>query len=192
MKRGAHGKAMDFKPASTCCNAPPFHLTVPSMRYKLASGCAVKRLIVALLIVGTLASTVFAQTAEQIIKDRHKVFVGWLGIVKSAEAKYESKHGVYGNLTALRHAHLLDALVFESSAPSQSPPDSALIPASTDFQVTVSSDGQHYKVAIHERLVDVGNISLLADEVGTEWIVSHPPRLPLEDGPQGPMPSVAR
>jgi hypothetical protein len=124
-----------------------------------------------------------------------QVFVGWLGIVNFAEAKYKRKHGVYGNLTALRHAHLLDGLVFESNASSQSQPDSNLLPASTGFQVTVSSDGQHYKVAIHERLVDVGNISLLVDQGpprSTEWIVSRPPQAPPEDGPQGPLPSVAR
>jgi len=133
----------------------------------------------------------FAQTAEQITEGRRKVFVGWLGIVNFAEAKYKSKHRVYGNLTALRHAHLLDALVFESNVPS-SPPDSNLIPVSTGFRVTVSSDGQHYKVAIHERLVDVGDIGLLVDQASTEWIVSCPPQAPPEDGPQGPLSSVAR
>ena len=154
-----------------------------------------KSLIVALLIVGTMASTVFAQTAEEVIRGRRSVFVGWLGIVNLAEAKYKSKHGVYGNLTALRHAHLLDGLVFESNASSQSTPDSNLIPASTGFQVTVSSNGQHYKVAIHERLVDVGDISLFVDQGAprsTEWIVSRPPQAPLDDGLQGPLPSVAR
>jgi type II secretory pathway pseudopilin PulG len=150
--------------------------------------------IVALLIVGTLASTVLAQSTEQVIKDRRQIFVGWLGIINNAETKYKSKHGVYGNLTALRHAHLLDALVFEPNAPSQGPPDSNRIPTSTGFQVTVSSDGQHYKVAIRERLVDVGNIGLFADEASTEWMVGRPTQVPRdrEDGPEGPMPSVAR
>jgi hypothetical protein len=115
-----------------------------------------------------------------------------------------SKHGAYGNLTALRDAHLLDALVFEYNASPESLPASNLIPTSTGFQVTVSNDGQHYKVAIHERLVDVGNISLFAGEASTEWIVGRPPQAPLEDGPEGvllhlrsvvdikPLPSVAR
>src|SRR5713226_9219733 len=87
----------------------------------------------------------FAQTAEQIIEGRRKVFVGWLGIVNFAEAKYKSKHRVYGNLTALRHAHLLDALVFESNVPS-SPPDSSLIPVSTGFRVTVSRDRKNTRL----------------------------------------------
>jgi len=152
----------------------------------------VKRLTVAFLILGIFASTVFAQSTERAIRDRHRVFVGWLGIVKTAESRYRNKHGVYGNLAALRGSHLLDVLVFGSNPSPESLPDSNLIPTSTGFQVTVSNDGQHYKVAIHERLVDVGNISLFAGEASTEWIVGRPPQAPLEDGPEGSLPSVAR
>jgi len=78
----------------------------------------VKRLTVAFLILGIFASTVFAQSTERAIRDRHRVFVGWLGIVKTAESRYRNKHGVYGNLAALRGSHLLDVLVFGSN-PSQ-------------------------------------------------------------------------
>lgn len=151
-----------------------------------------KRLTVAVLILGTFSSTGFTQSTEQVIRDRHRVFVGWLGMVRTAEFKYRSRHGAYGNLTALRDAHLLDAFVFETRPSPESPPDSTLIPTSTSFQVTVSSDGQHYHVAIRERLVDVGNIGLSAGEASTEWMVARQPHLSYEDGPEGPLPSLAR
>jgi hypothetical protein len=150
----------------------------------------VKRLTVAFLVLSIFASTVFAQSADEVIKVRLRVFVGWLEIVKTAESKYKSEHGVYGDLTALRDAHLVDALVFASSTPRETAPDSSLIPKSTYFQVTASIDGQHYKIAIQERL-DVGNVSLSADEVSTGWGISHPPHLPQEDGPEGPLISLA-
>jgi hypothetical protein len=172
-------------------HAPSFHLTVSYHALQTCKGCTVKRLTAAFLIVGILSSTVCAQSTDQVIKDRRRVFVGWLGIIKTAESKYRSKHGVYGNLTALRGAHLLGALVFASGSSTDNAPDSSVIPTSTDFQVRVSSDGHHYRVTIRETVADVGQVGLYASEMSTEWMVGHTPQLP-EDGPQGPLPSIAR
>ena len=72
-------------------------------------------LTIAVLILGAY-STVFAQSAERVIRDRHNVFAGWLGILRTAESKCSNKHGVYGNLAALRDGHLLDVLVLASDA----------------------------------------------------------------------------
>ena len=94
-----------------------------------------------------------------------------MGIVRTAEHKYKRGHDIYGNLAALRQAHLLDALVMESDDPhtyayAETTPSSCLIPKSTSFQVTVSKDGQHYQVAIQE---DVGNktLTMFANETST-------------------------
>jgi hypothetical protein len=131
----------------------------------------VKRLTVAFLIVAACASTVFAQSVEQQITDRHKVFLGWVGIVRTAEYKYKRQHDVFGTLAALRQARLPDTLVIESDDPythafTETTPDSCLIPKNTSFQVTVSKDGQHYRVTIQE---DVAHqtVTMFADETST-------------------------
>jgi hypothetical protein len=95
-----------------------------------------KRLTVALLIVGIFASIARAQSAEQVMKDRRKVLFGWIGTIRAAESAYKSKHGVYGNLNALRDAHLLDSLVFESDKPTETGPVLNFVPTSTRFEVT--------------------------------------------------------
>lgn len=130
-----------------------------------------EKLTVAVLIVAACASAVFAQSVEKEIRDRHEVFLGWVGIVKTAEYKYKRKHDVFGTLAALRQAHLLDALVIDSDDPytyfyTETAPDSCLIPKSTSFQVTVSKDGQHYQVKIQQ---DVGGkiLVMFANETST-------------------------
>ena len=77
----------------------------------------VKTLTVVLLVLGIFASAVFAQSAQQIMKERRRVLGGWLVTVRAAESKYKTKYGVYGDLTALRKAHVLDSLVFELTNP---------------------------------------------------------------------------
>jgi hypothetical protein len=151
----------------------------------------VKWLTVAVLILGTFASTVFARCgAEQVIKDRRKVLLGWLGIVRAAENKHKNNtHGRYGDLTDLRKAHLLDALVFESDSSASGHGDSEanFVPKSTFLQVTVSSDGQHFKAVIREAS-DTWSVSIEADETGdTSMIRCPPPQLPLQEGPEGPI-----
>jgi hypothetical protein len=130
----------------------------------------VKKLTVALLIVATCASTLFAQSTEQDMRDRHKVLLGWVGIVRTAEYNYKNDHGGYGKLTDLRKSHLLDALVFESDEPAyayaETGSDVCVIPKDTFFRLTVSRDGQHYKVEVHS---DVGNktLTMFANEAST-------------------------
>src|SRR5215469_8675684 len=118
----------------------------------LVEGCVVKTLTAGLLALGIFASAVFAQSAGQVLKERHKVLAGWLGIVVAAEKKYQSAHGHYGDLTDLRKTHLLNGLVFESeSFPRRHHQSEAnFVPKSTLFQVTVSSDGKHFTVTISE------------------------------------------
>jgi hypothetical protein len=148
------------------------------------------KLTIAVLILGA-SSTVFAQSPERVIRDRHKLFASWLGIVRTAESQYSHKHGVYGNLAASRDGQLLRELVFASDTSQEDASNQNLVPTTTDFQVTVSRHGRHYQVAIRETLVDVGRVSLLATENSTEWMVPAQTR-DLEDGPEGPLPSVAR
>jgi hypothetical protein len=146
----------------------------------------VRRLTVALLILA--ASTALAQSAEQVAKDRRRVLADWLGIVRAAESKYKSKYAVYGDLAALRDAHLLDTLVFESDKPTKTGPDTNLVPTSTHFEVTASKDGKHYKISIWEILEDRG-IGVFGDEMITGE--SSGRRLPPpEDGPEGPLLSL--
>jgi hypothetical protein len=152
----------------------------------------VKRLKGALLILGIFASTALAQSAEQVMKDQHRVLAGWLGTVRAAESKYKSKYGVYGDLTALRDAHLLDALVFESDKPSETGPDTNLVPKSTQFEVTASSDGKHYNVSIGE-ILELWSIGVSANEMSTGYGVGRrlpPPPPPPKDGPEGPLLSL--
>lgn len=109
-----------------------------------------KRLTGALLILGIFAPAALAQSAKQVMKDRHSVLYGWLRTVREAEKKYKNKYGVYGDLTALRDAQMLDALIFESDKPTPTSPNKNLVPKSTMFEVTAPSGGQHYKVRICE------------------------------------------
>jgi hypothetical protein len=147
-----------------------------------------KRLIGALLVLGIFVSTVFAQSTQQATKDRRKVLLGWLGIVRTAERNYKTAHGRYGDLADLRKARLLDALVFESdsSAATHSESEANFVPKSTTFQVTVSSDRQHFRAVIGETCLRVE-----ANDMGGGSMHCGPPRvLPLEDGPEGPLISL--
>lgn len=81
-----------------------------------------ERVADSLLIWACFVSTALAQS-PQVVMDRHKVLAGWLGAVRTAEAKYKSEHGVYGDLAALRAAHLLDTLIFESDQSTTTEPN---------------------------------------------------------------------
>jgi hypothetical protein len=156
--------------------------------------CAMKRLL-ALLILGTFASTVFAQQPdEQAKKDRFK-FASWFGIVRMAERNYKARHGHYGDLDDLRKDHLLDALVFESdsSADTQPKSEANFVPKSTLFQVTVSEDGKHFTAEIGScmgRGVSDNAWSMGCDSPHNPVQDVPQPRiiplfpLPLEDGPR--------
>lgn len=89
-----------------------------------------------------------AQTAQQ--ADRQRVRSGWLQKVEDAERDYKNKNGHYGDLAALRKAHLLRSLVFEpcSSAGTSGKEKANFVPNSTSIQVTVSEDVQHFNVMI--------------------------------------------
>jgi len=132
----------------------------------------VKSLTAAVLILGIFASTALAQSAEQVMKNRRKVLGGWRGTVRAAEAKYKSKNGRYGDLTALRQAHMLDALVSESDEPTETGPGTNLVAKSTHFELTASADGEHYKVLIYESW-DEWSVSVSADEASSGWGVGH-------------------
>jgi hypothetical protein len=146
----------------------------------------VKRLTVALLILGAFASTALAQYCEQVMKDRRRVLGGWLGTVRRAELKYKSTYGVYADLTALRNADLLDALVFESDKPTEPGQDTNLVPRSAHFEVTPSSNGEHYKVSISEDIFGEWGIGVSADEMSAGYSVGHRRLLPPGDGLEGP------
>jgi hypothetical protein len=150
-----------------------------------------KRLTGALLVLGIFVSIAPAQSAEQIMKNRRKVLFGWIGIVRAAESKYKSEHGIYGDLNALRGARLLDALVFSSDELTEIATDTNIVPNSTHVEVTASSDGNHFKVEIYERL-DVGSVGVFADETGGGSSQCRPLWAPIiEDEPQGPSLSLA-
>ncbi len=137
-----------------------------------------KRLIFTLLVFSAFTPTVFGQTVAQteptvfparveIIRgtERHyenviipaaeqtdlqELWSGWLQKVEGAERDYKNKNGRYGDLAALRKAHLLRSLVFEpcSSAGASGKARVNFIPKSTLIQVTVSEDGQHFDAVI--------------------------------------------
>ena len=89
------------------------------------------------------------QTAQE--ADRQKrVRSGWLRKVEDAERDYKNKNGRYGNLAALRKAHLLRSLIFEpcSSTGADGETKVNFVPKSTLIQVTVSGDGQHFDAVI--------------------------------------------
>jgi hypothetical protein len=159
-------------------------------------GCVMKWLTVSLLLFSVFGPTVFAQSVEQ-AEDPFRVFSGWLEVVKGAERNYKNKNGRYGDLAALRKAHLLDRLVFESdsSAETSGKADANFVRKRTLFQVTVSKDGQHFRAVIG---VKCTSTMIDADDMGNKRYgmsdeISCPPiRLPLLDSPEGPIISVAR
>ena len=149
-----------------------------------------KWLTVAVLILGTFLATVFAQPEpmEPATRDRLRALSGWLRLIRPAENKYKSQHGVYGDLAALRNAHLLDALIFESdsSAGTHSEAEANFVPNGTIFQVTVSEDGQHFRARIRE-----GCVSVEANDTGSLGsgfcLPSRAFPRDLNDGPEGPI-----
>ena len=165
-----------------------------------------KRLTVALLVFNVFTPIVLAQTVESVEHAEHRlrIFSGWLEMVKGAERDYKNKNGRYGDLAALRRAHLLRNLVFEpgsrasslvfewgSSAGTRAKAQANFVPKSTFFQVTVSEDGQHFKAVIGEKCVSVS-----ADDVngeGSGCCHCAPLNLlpDLEDSPEGPIITVA-
>lgn len=157
-----------------------------------------KTLTVTLLVLGVFASAVFAQSKPQVavsepqaVKERSRVLAGWVRIVRGAESQYKSKHGRYGDLAALREAHLLDALTFESEKPAETTSDANLVPQSTHFEVTTSGDGEHFSALIWESLNE-WSVSVHADETGGGDGLGHTQEIPLpEDSPQGPILSLA-
>ena len=143
-----------------------------------------KGLTSAVLILGIFASTAVAQSG-QASTDRDRILASWLGTVRAAEIKYKNTYGVYGDLTALRDSHLLDDLVFDFDKPTKAAPNTNLVPKSTHFELSASSDGEHYKVTIYEVLED-SNICAHGDEMSTGFSHGRQPHdVPLpEDGPE--------
>ena len=156
-----------------------FDLTVSFWRYKLLfENCVVKRLVVTLLVFNAFTLPIFGQTGEQkdpivfpsqveIIrgtertyenvfvptaerKDLQRLWSGWLRKVEGAERDYKDKNGRYGDLAALRKAHLLGSLVFEScsSTNASGEPKANFVPKSTLIQVTLSEDRQNFHAVI--------------------------------------------
>ena len=151
------------------------------------------RLISAFLIIGAFACGAPAQfdnpkSDKELRTGRHKVLAGWLGIVRKAESTYKSRHGVYGDLSALRREHLLDPLVFESNQVENGHADTNLVPKNDRFELTTSADGGHYKISIWESLGE-WSLGVHADENGTEFSSGHhhDPAPPAEDSPDGPL-----
>ena len=115
-------------------------------------------------------------------------------MVKGAERDYKNKNGRYGDLADLRRSHLLDNLAFESdsSADASGKGKANFVRKRTQFQVTVSKDGQHFSASIGEHCARVD-----ADDMGNtgSWCC-HCESLhllrDLEDSPEGPIISVAR
>ena len=154
-----------------------------------------KRLTVSLLVFSVFTPTVFAQSVESVEQAEHRlrIFSGWLEMVKGAERDYKNKNGRYGDLVALRRAHLLRSLVFESgsSAGARGKAQVNFVRKSTLFQVTVSEDGQHVSPVIGEHCARVD-----ADDMGQggSWCCHCGSRhlLPdFEDSPAGPIIAIA-
>ena len=155
-----------------------------------------KRPTVVLLSLALCTPAVFAQSVEQDQKDLRKVLSDWVGIVKTAEWNYKSKHGRYGDLAHLRKAHLLDGLVFESdsSRVTQGESRTNFVRKDMVFRVTVSENSQHFK-AVLGGVLGEECWTLYAND--TREIMSsrcRPSReFPLpSDGPEGPIITVAR
>ena len=156
------------------------------------------RLTVALLVVSVFTPSVFAQSVQWVEsgeqhEHRFRILSDWLEMVKGAERHYKNKNGRYGDLAALRKAHLLDGLVFESdsSAGVSGKVDTKFVPKRTLFEVTVSEHGQHFTAVIREYCVNVN-----ADDMGGEWSVCccWSPFLhrDFDDSPEGPIIAIAR
>ena len=152
-----------------------------------------KWLTVALLLFSVLAPTVFAQDQSE---DPSRAFSRWIETVTAAERDYKNKNDRYGDLAALRKAHFLDRLVFESDSSSGASGrvDANFVPKHTLFQVTVSADGHHFRAVIG---VNCTSTMVEVDDrgnprYGMERISCPPVRLPLVDSPEGPTISVAR
>ena len=153
-----------------------------------------KWLTVALLVLGTFVATVFAQPApmEQETRDRLRAFSVWLSLIRPAENKYKSKYGRYGDLSDLRRAHLLDALIFESDPSPDTHRGKQIVPKSTLFRLTVSDDGQHFRATISE-----GCVSVETNDKGLRgsgYCLTSPSRIfprDLKDGPEGPIIAVS-
>ena len=125
-----------------------------------------KRLTVALLVFGLFTPIVSAQSVEQAnLSERGHIFSGWLEMVRDAESAYKKKNGRYGDLAALRKAHLLRGLVFESglSKGLSGTAEANFVPKSAEFQLTVSADGQHFRAVIGDTCMSVS-----ADDSGNE------------------------
>ena len=149
-----------------------------------------KWLTVAVLIFSVFAPTVFAQDQSE---DPWRVFSRWIEMVKGAERDYKNKNSRYGDLVALRRAHLLRRLVFESgsSVGARGKAQANFVRKSTLFQVTVSEDGQHFSAVIGEYCARVD-----ADDMGQggSWCChcESPYLLPdFEDSPAGPIIAIA-
>jgi hypothetical protein len=117
----------------------------------------------------SIPSTV-APFVEQ--KEPDRVFSTWLEIIRGAERHYKNKHGRYGNLAALRKAHLLRDLVFEScSSAGGGQAQLNFVPKNTLIDVALSADRQEFNVRIAEH---------------TGRCIEPPMILPdLEDSPEG-------
>ena len=173
-------------------------LRVQTLRKPLVEDCVVNRLTVALLVVSSFTPPVFAQSVqwvESVEQHEHpfRILSDWLEMVKGAERHYKNKNGRYGDLAALRKAHLLRELVFESDS-SAAPKDRSqpnFVPMRTLFEVTVSEDGQHFTAVIREYCVNIN-----ADDMGGEWSVCccWSPFLhrDFDDSPEGPIIAIAR
>jgi hypothetical protein len=153
-----------------------------------------KSLTLVLLIFSVFAPTVFAQDQSE---DPWKAFSRWIEMVKAAERDYKNKNGRYGDVAALRKAHLLDRLVFESDSSSGATgkADANFVRRRTVFQVTVSNDGQHFRAVIGNWCasgIEVDDRGYGFYEGMIDKISCPPVRLPLLDGPEGPIISVAR
>src|SRR5260370_15125618 len=148
----------------------------------------------ALLIFSVFSPTVFAQDESE--DDPFRVFTRWIEMVRGAERDYRNKNGRYADLAALRKAHLLDRLVFESDSSDPSvKADANFVRKRTVFQVAVSNDGQHFSAVIGNwctsTMVKVDDRR--KGKYGMSETISCPPvRLPVLDSPEGPIISVAR
>ena len=149
-----------------------------------------KGLTSAVLILGIIAPTALAQS-PQVLMGRHRILASWVAIVRGAETKYKIRHGSFGDLAALRDAHLLDALAFDSDKPTDTASNTNLVPKSTHFEVSASSDGEHYKVSICE-VLEESTICDHGDEISTGFSHARRPHEvpPPEDGPEGPLLSL--
>lgn len=82
--------------------------------------------------------------------DLQRFWSGWLRKVEGAERDYKNMYGRYGDLAALRKAHLLRSLVFEScsSTGASGEAKANFVPQSTLIQVTLSEDRQNFDAVI--------------------------------------------